>query len=319
MANTKPLHIFRPGRHTAMSGAALEFSEADLAASAAAYDPALSEAPIVVGHPATDGPAYGWVKSLSFAGGGLEAEPDQVDPAFADMVAAGRFKKISASFYPPASPHNPAPGVYYLRHVGFLGAQPPAVKGLRAPAFAEGDDAVTVELEFSEPHPKETSPVTPDEKAALEAENAQLKERLAASDAALLAQKTAQIHAGHAAFAEGLVSAGQMVPAQQAVAVALLDTLAAQETPVEFGEGDARAPLLDAFKAFLAGLPKRVEFSETATGRRAAATGEARVEFAAPQGYGVDAEALATHRKALAWQAEHQTDYLTAVRAVAAH
>ena len=79
-----------------MSGAALDFSVDDLAASAAAYDPALSEAPIVVGHPVTDAPAYGWVKSLAFAGGGLEAEPDQVDPAFAEMVAAGRFKKISA-------------------------------------------------------------------------------------------------------------------------------------------------------------------------------------------------------------------------------
>ena len=141
---TKPLQIFKPGRHTAMSGAALDFSVDDLAASAAAYDPALSEAPIVVGHPVTDAPAYGWVKSLAFAGGGLEAEPDQVDPAFAEMVAAGRFKKISASFYPPASKNNPAPGVYYLRHVGFLGAQPPAVKGLRAPSFAEGGDVVIV-------------------------------------------------------------------------------------------------------------------------------------------------------------------------------
>jgi len=313
---TKPLQIFKPGRHTAMSGAALDFSVDDLAASAAAYDPALSEAPIVVGHPVTDAPAYGWVKSLAFAGGGLEAEPDQVDPAFAAMVAAGRFKKISASFYPPASKNNPAPGVYYLRHVGFLGAQPPAVKGLRAPAFAEGDDAVSIEFALPD-QPQETA-VTPEEKAALEAENAQLKERLAASDAALAAQKTAQIHAGHAAFAETLIAAGQMIPAQQAVAVALLDTLAAQPEPAEFGEGDDKKPLLDAFKAFLSGLPKRIDFGETATSGKAAGEGDPRAEFAAPQGYGVDADSLATHRKALAHQAQHKTDYLTAVRAVSA-
>ena len=110
---------------------------------------------IVVGHPVTDGPAYGWVKALNFAAGGLEAEPDQVDPAFAEMVAAGRFKKISASFYPPESPKNPVPGVYYLRHVGFLGAQPPAVKGLRAPSFAEGDEAITLEFSFAEPTHRE--------------------------------------------------------------------------------------------------------------------------------------------------------------------
>lgn len=319
--HTKPLQIFKPGRHAAMSGAVLDFSAGDLAASAAAYDPALSEAPIVVGHPATDLPAYGWVKSLAFADGGLEAEPDQVDPAFAEMVSAGRFKKISASFYPPESPRNPAPGVWYLRHVGFLGAQPPAVKGLRSPVFAGDDDGETVELDFSfseSPH-QETPRVTPEEKAALEAENAQLKERLAASDAALQAQKTAQIHAGHAAFAEGLIAAGQMVPAQQAVAVALLDTLAAPETPVEFGEGEDARPLLDAFKDFLAGLPKRIDFGETATTGKAAGEGGPRVEFAAPAGYGIDADALATHRKAIAWQAQHQTDYLTAVRAVSAH
>ena len=47
----------------------------------------------------------------------------------------------------PNSTNNPVPGVYYLRHVGFLGAQPPAVKGLKDVAFAEEDDIV----EFSAP------------------------------------------------------------------------------------------------------------------------------------------------------------------------
>lgn len=86
MTAPKPLQIFKPGRHTAMSGASLDFSAADLAASAAAYDPAKHEAPIVVGHPRLDAPAYGWVSRLKAGAGGLEAEPHQVDPAFADMV-----------------------------------------------------------------------------------------------------------------------------------------------------------------------------------------------------------------------------------------
>lgn len=142
----KPLDIFRPGRHTAMSGATLTFSEADLAKTAAAYDPALHEAPLVVGHPKADAPAYGWVKSLAFADGHLQAEPVQVDEAFAEMVEKGRFKKMSGSFYRPDAPSNPVPGVYYLRHIGFLGAQPPAVKGLRDASFAEDDQSVTVEF-----------------------------------------------------------------------------------------------------------------------------------------------------------------------------
>lgn len=144
-----PIHIFRAGSHTAMQGQTIAFGEADLAASAAAYDPAKHEAPIVVGHPAADAPAFGWVQSLAAEGGDLNAVPRQVDPAFAEAVSKGRFKKVSASFYQPDSPHNPVPGVYYLRHVGFLGAQPPAVKGLNPVQFAD-DGGDCVSFEFAE-------------------------------------------------------------------------------------------------------------------------------------------------------------------------
>lgn len=136
------IEIFRTGRHVAMSGEALAFADTDLAAIAAGYDPAKHEAPIVVGHPAHDAPAYGWVSGVAADGGRLVATPKQIDPAFADLVKAGRFKKVSAAFYRPDSPNNPTPGSYYLRHVGFLGAQPPAVKGLKPVAFAEEDQVV---------------------------------------------------------------------------------------------------------------------------------------------------------------------------------
>lgn len=145
----QPIHIFRPGKHTPMDGDAAEFSEADLTAAAAAYDPALHEAPIVIGHPAHDAPAYGWVEKLEAASGALSAHPRQVDPAFAEIVSAGRYKKVSASFYRPAAAANPKPGVYYLRHIGFLGAQPPAIKGLKAVEFAD-DAADLATIEFGE-------------------------------------------------------------------------------------------------------------------------------------------------------------------------
>lgn len=141
------INIFRSGRHTAASGATLDFSEEALRSAAAAYDPSKHEAPIVVGHPKSNGPAYGWVQALSFQEPDLNATPAQVDPAFAEMVQAGRFKKVSASFYTPESPANPVPGVYYLRHVGFLGAQPPAIKGLKEAQFAEDEEGV---VEFAD-------------------------------------------------------------------------------------------------------------------------------------------------------------------------
>lgn len=145
----KTLQIFKPGRHVAADGRAYEFSAADLQATAAAYDPAKHEAPLVVGHPKTDDPAYGWTKALAF-NDALEATPDQVDAAFAEMVGAGRFKKISASFYAPDAPANPVPGVYYLRHIGFLGAQPPAVKGLKNASFADADKGVIDFMDYDD-------------------------------------------------------------------------------------------------------------------------------------------------------------------------
>jgi len=135
----KRFPIFRKGRHTASNGATLDFSEDALRAAVKYYDPALHEAPIVVGHPKDNAPAYGWVGAMSFNEdtGEIEIDPAQVDADFSEMVAAGRFKKRSASWYLPDSPANPKPGTLYLRHVAFLGAQPPAVKGLRDVNFSE--------------------------------------------------------------------------------------------------------------------------------------------------------------------------------------
>ena len=138
--------IFRAGTHTDNNGNKVTITADDLAEAAACYDPMLHEAPVVVGHPKTDDPAYGWVGGLTVSDGVLSADFAQVDDAFAGLVKAGRYKKVSASFYPPGSPSNPVPGKWYVRHVGFLGAQPPAVKGLAPINFAEGEQFV----EFSE-------------------------------------------------------------------------------------------------------------------------------------------------------------------------
>lgn len=143
----KTLQIFKAGKHVSASGETLAFSEAELVASAKAYDPQLHEAPIVIGHPKHDDPAYGWIGGVRVEGGSYFADPNQVDLEFAEAVKAGKYKKISASFYAPDSPSNPVQGVYYLRHVGFLGAMPPAVKGMKPVNFAEAEEGV---VEFGE-------------------------------------------------------------------------------------------------------------------------------------------------------------------------
>ncbi len=148
MSLARHIQIFKPGTHTAMGGDEISFSEDDVAAIAENYDAAVFAAPVVVGHPKVDAPAYGWVKGLQVVGGHLVAELDEVDPDFAEAVSAGRYKKVSAAFYGPANKSNPKSGAYYLRHVGFLGGAAPAVKGLKPvteAAFGEPADLV-VEL-----------------------------------------------------------------------------------------------------------------------------------------------------------------------------
>ncbi|AGW12835.1 hypothetical protein [Megalodesulfovibrio gigas] len=351
MAKTPPrtLTIFRSGTHTAMDGQELHFSDADLTATAAAYDPAKHEAPLVIGHPATDAPAYGWVKSLTVHPGqsGLElgATSGPVAPEFAGAVNTGFYKKISASFYPPHAKSNPVPGVYYLRHVGFLGAQPPAVKGLPPPpAFADSDaeGLVTVELDgvqFSESTPQEdTTPKntpkdTPmDELKTLQAENARLQTELAARERLVAQHARDKVHTGHLAFCEGLAAKGKLPPGLAPVMAAALTALALPDTPhtpnttgastaepqvVQFGEGSAARPLHQALAEALEGLPEAIVYGEVAPDRTGEGQSPEHVSFAAPAGYIVDPQGVALHAKALAYQRAHpNTDYLTALAAV---
>jgi len=145
----KLLHLIRAGRHVDRRGTAVDLSAGDLALIAKNYNRERHEAPIVIGHPSSDSPAYGWIESLTAEGDGLYATPREVNPQFAELVRQGAYKKISAALYPPDSPQNPAPGAWSLRHVGFLGGEVPAVKGLKQAEFAE-NDVTFVELELSE-------------------------------------------------------------------------------------------------------------------------------------------------------------------------
>ena len=138
----------KPGRYLDSKGIERQFSAEDLQATAAAYDTALHEAPIVIGHPKHDSPAFGWIKGVSFDGDELKLEADQVNPEFSEMHRSGAFKKHSIALYPPDDPRNPKPGVWYPRHLGFLGAMPPAIKGLPQPQFSEDDRAI--EISFGE-------------------------------------------------------------------------------------------------------------------------------------------------------------------------
>jgi hypothetical protein len=377
----KQLDIFKAGKRTPTQGGAIDFTESIIDASIAAYDPALHEAPLVIGHPKQNAPAWGWVKSLTKgADNVVVAFAEQVNADFAEMVDSGAFKKKSASFYTPNSPQNPVPGVYYLRHVGFLGAQPPSVKGLEdgmrdvsfsAPdedfiefsdwdqmsiasifrrlrewlistsgvetadkvipdyeinslqinAALDRDDADISSPSFNEPNGDE---MTPEQKARmeqLEADNQKLTQanseltlRVANFEEANAKVTQQAIHTENLNFAEGLVTAGKILPAQKDATMALLNQLAQQDTSLDFGEGDSKTSKspLQIYKDQLNATPVLVNFNEVGGGPST----EDVVDFAAPAGMGVDAARLALHHKAVAYSQQHGVAYDIAITKV---
>jgi hypothetical protein len=98
----------------------------------------------VIGHPEHDAPAFGWVAALRRAGDTLQAKLRQVAPQLEALVGQGQFKKRSVAFYRTAT------GLA-LRHLGFLGAMPPEVKGLRDLQLCEfRDSGAFVGFEFQD-------------------------------------------------------------------------------------------------------------------------------------------------------------------------
>ena len=126
------IDVFRTGDHTDMGGRTTRWTAADLAGIVADYGQA-DPAPVVLGHPKTDGPALGWVRGLRVMGDRLQARIDRLDPSFRDAVEAGRYAPRSVALAPTATG-------WRLRHLGFLGAQNPAVEGLAPTQFSARAD-----------------------------------------------------------------------------------------------------------------------------------------------------------------------------------
>lgn len=129
--------VFRTGTHMDSRGNTRTWTEADLDGIVSKYRPSEHEAPVVIGHPENNSPAWGWVEGLRREGDILYAKLKDLVPEFTEMLRKKMFKKRSISLYPDGT----------LRHIGFLGAMPPAVKGLPDYAFREEEAA---EIEFQE-------------------------------------------------------------------------------------------------------------------------------------------------------------------------
>lgn len=88
-------------------------------------------APIVLGHPKDNSPAWGWVTACEREGENLYCDWE-VTPELKNLMEEGRFSERSVAFYPTDPP--------VLRHIGLLGATPPRIKGLERIDLSEQND-----------------------------------------------------------------------------------------------------------------------------------------------------------------------------------
>jgi hypothetical protein len=95
--------------------------------------------PAVLGHPKGNDPAYAWAREVKRQGDSLLAKFADVNPEFSAGVESGAYRNRSISVVPL-----PGKG-WTLRHVGWLGAAPPAISGLKPVEFTADGDA----FEFS--------------------------------------------------------------------------------------------------------------------------------------------------------------------------
>jgi len=154
---------FKSGKHTDSAGNTREWTPEDLQKIATTYNETKDrKAPVVLGHPTSDAPAYGWVDSVRVVGDKLQAKLTELNDGFVEALKAGAYKMRSISLYPNMN----------VRHLGFLGAMQPAVAGLSPFKFEENDNATTYDFEQEE---DEMSEFTQDEVKSLKRENSFFK------------------------------------------------------------------------------------------------------------------------------------------------
>lgn len=142
------IEVFETGIWTSKEGLTREWTDTDLEEIASSYDPNKFLAPLTIGHPEDNSPAYGWVKALKKEGNKLLMNAMDVDEEFNEAVKKGLYRKISMAVFPDMT----------LKHIGFLGGKAPALKGLKPVFFGEKKAGWTFEMDAPLPFGESTSP-----------------------------------------------------------------------------------------------------------------------------------------------------------------
>jgi hypothetical protein len=262
--------IMRPGTFPGSDGIPVTFSDADLDGVVNSYDPVRDPAPLVVGEPQMDDPAYGWVSRLQRSGDRIVATVKHLDAGLRDAVKSGGYPQVRVNLYRPDSGSNPKPGQWYLRHIGFSGLlKSPSAPPAPMTSFAAGDDdrgAVSVVA-----GPGALANIRgPGLPAVLKAPDG----RQMVADAHEVCERIERLRAEH----HGL-------PWHRAFDAACAD-IALETSPVAFAEGEERDYAVQIARAAkLRAINEHMSFAEAMRRVKPPKTG-----FAVPRGWGVTAD-----------------------------
>lgn len=133
--------VFYVGKHTDSAGNTAQWTEKHLDEVVANFQ--ANTVPLVVGHPKTNSPSWGWVSAVRKTDDlRLEIKAESVNPDFAKSVAAKTFPNRSVRF------ERTSDGVKMV-HIGYLGGAAPALDGLPWQFAGNEDETTTVEFSLN--------------------------------------------------------------------------------------------------------------------------------------------------------------------------
>ncbi|MBS4035904.1 MAG: hypothetical protein KGZ85_15675 [Ignavibacterium sp.] len=318
--------IFKTGSHTSDKGITKNYSLDDLNFIAQSYNPAEDEAPIVIGHPVDNSPAYGWVSSLEVTEDGklvADAPEDKLHPEFLSAVQEGRYKKRSISLTPEGK----------LRHVGFLGGAAPSVKGLADIQFSQPSSTV-IEFDFEDKSESKKSTIESPEISTLnnitlqlneisetikqmnnnfsENENTELQSKFDILSSEINSLKSKIDKSGFESLLENKLGAGSLTPAIKDKLLAVSNFAEAQNFSSNFSQEKFNKDLNILLTDLVNSFPKIVHFENFAE-KPEQESNSVDEDFS---GFTVDEESKALHKKALNLMKKDSISYLAAVKSI---
>ena len=122
-------HVFKTGEHKDSNGNVKFWTKDDLDKICYQFQNVHHNVPVCVGHPKTNSPAYGWIEDVKRVGENLYCSFKDIREEFKNALKQGLFKNRSISLDKDLN----------IRHIAFLGAQAPAIKGLEEFCFSDCD------------------------------------------------------------------------------------------------------------------------------------------------------------------------------------